>query len=234
MVRFSAILTVATLLVSVEVVDIHGQESHPEIVTSGVGEVVVAPDMAEARVTVETEGSNASEASRLNAEALNAVVTSLGRRGIVPDSLPTVGYVVQPRYEMRNGRRVLSGYSAVATIRLRVWKLDDLGSLIDGALEAGATGVSSLRFDTSRRNEIRRRALQLAVDAAKGDAEVMADAAGGSLGPMVRLTNQMIQGPPIMAERAMMGTMAVADAPQLTPDDVVIRVSVSGIWRFIP
>jgi len=76
----------------------------------------------------------------------------------------------------------LLGYRARATINVDVRELTLLANIIDTTLTAGATRVSDLRFRSNREEEARGEALRQAVRQARSDAEVLAEAAGGTLG----------------------------------------------------
>ena len=64
------------------------------------------------------------------------------------------------------------GYVARNTVRVEIAKIDQAGPAIDVALASGANVVSSLRFYSSRFDEVRRQALEAAVAQARADAEV--------------------------------------------------------------
>ena len=68
---------------------------------------------------------------------------------------------------------------------------------VEAALAKGANQISGLEFYASKADDVRRAALANATAAARGDAEAMAHAAGGSLGPLLELTSVGVLGRPI-------------------------------------
>ena len=118
---------------------------------------------------------------------------------------------------------------------MEVRRIDQVGRVIDAALGAGANQVTSLAFEISSPDSARRAALSSAVAKAKAEAEVMAMAAGGSLGPLIELVagEAFIPPPrPVMA-------MARADAAQavgvpVEPGQEAVRATVTARWQFIP
>src|SRR5256885_1862146 len=60
-----------------------------------------------------------------------------------------------------------------------------VGPVIDTALGKGANRIQALEFYSSNTDAGRRQALAEAIGKARGDAEAMARAAGGKLGPLV-------------------------------------------------
>ena len=82
----------------------------------------------------------------------------------------------------------VTGYTVTNTVRADVRRIDDVGKLIDAALAKGANEISSLQFYSSKADSARRAALAAAVADARADAEVLARAAGGTLGALVELS----------------------------------------------
>jgi uncharacterized protein YggE len=121
------------------------------------------------------------------------------------------------------------------TVTVELRRVDLVGPVIDGALGAGANQINSLSFGVFASDSARRAALTIAVAKAKADAEVMARAAGGSLGPLIELIAADVYMPPV--PRAMMA-MAKMDAAQesvpVEPGQETIRASVSARWQFLP
>ena len=160
--------------------------STPQIVTQGRSEIEVAPDRAELRLSVETRATTGSEAGRQNSQIVAAVLDTLRRGfGLTDRDLVTLGYMLQPQmsYPRDGSAPKVEGYAASNTIRVRTGAIDRVGSMIDAALRKGATNISGLNFSATGTDDARRSALAAAVELAKKDAEAMATAAGGRLGP---------------------------------------------------
>lgn len=212
----------------------------PHIVTNGEGEAPVTPDRARVHVAVETRGRTAADAASENARIQTAVLARLRALGIPNDRLMTVGYSVQPEYS--RGRepnpsvpRVI-GYVARNTIRADVHNMAQVGPVIDAALAAGANSLGGLDMYSSRENEARREALANAVRAARSDAEAMAAAAGGRLGPLLEVTSGgFFRPPPPYAAMGRAAAMEVqqADTP-ISAGEQIIRANVMARWQFIP
>ena len=113
-------------------------------------------------------------------------------------------------------------------------KIDQVGSLIDAALGAGANLVSGLRFYSSRFEEVRRTALEQAIGKARADAESMAKAAGGSLGTALEImTNDVGEPRPVMFEAAMMSARGAAPETPIAVGEEKVRVTVTVRWQFV-
>src|SRR5882724_7475572 len=161
----------------------------PEILTAGSGETTLSPQRAELRIGMTSRASNAADASNRNAHLLQSVLDTLGRAGFPRESLQTVAFGVGPNLDYEHGNKV-TGYEATAAVRIMVHDLARIGRLIDLALGAGATDLSSITFQSDSVETGRRRALAQALGKARNDADALATAAGGSLGRLLQVSSQ--------------------------------------------
>ncbi len=209
----------------------------PQIVTNGEGEAQVTPDRARIHLAVETRGKTAAEAAAENARIQTAVIARLRALGIPAERITTVGYNVQPEYSRSRENEATQprviGYVAHNTVRADVWKMDQVGPAIDAALAAGSNRVGALDMYSSREDAVRRQALANAVNAARADAEAMATAAGGRLGPLLELTSGGFYRP--QPASAMMRGMEqqAADTP-IAAGEQTVRANVMARWQFVP
>ena len=214
----------------------------PQIVTNGEGEAQVTPDRARVHIAVETRAATAAAAAAENSRIQRAVLDRLRALGIPAERLTTVGYSVHPEYSNR-GRdgtpqeqpRVI-GYVARNTVLADVHNMAQVGPVIDASLAAGANRLGGLDMYSSREDVVRREALANAVRAARNDAEAMATAAGGRLGPLLELTSGGFfrPPPPYAPEMARGGIeMQQADTP-IAVGEQTMRANVMARWQFIP
>lgn len=209
----------------------------PQIITSARGEVRIAPDRATIRLGVQTRAATAAAASAQNSTKQRAVIEAVKARGIPTEQISTSGFNVIPetRYD-REGQAAprTTSYLVINTITVEVRRVDQVGPVIDAALAAGANQVNSLSFGITNADSARRAALASAVAKSRADAEVMARAAGGTLGPLIELaaTDAYTPGPPrpfVMRE-----AMAVADSSvPVEPGQETVTASVTARWQFV-
>jgi len=166
------------------------RQGPPQVVTTGQGEVRVTPDRATVMLGVQTRAATAEEATTQNSRKQRAVIDAIKARGIPAEQIATSSFNVIPetRYD-REGQAAprTTSYLVVNSVSVEVRRIDQVGRVIDAALGAGANQVTSLAFEISSPDSARRAALSSAVAKAKAEAEVMAMAAGGSLGPPIEL-----------------------------------------------
>ena len=211
----------------------------PQIVTNGEGEAQVTPDRARVHLAVETRGKTAAEAAAENARIQTAVIARIRALGIPAERITTVGYSVQPEYsrsrDPNDEQPRVIGYVARNTVRADVWRMDQVGPVIDGSLAAGANRLGGLDMYSSREDTVRRQALANAVNAARADAEAMATAAGGRLGPLLELTSGGFYRPQpaMMARAGAEMAMQAADTP-IAAGEQTVRANVMARWQFVP
>ena len=131
-----------------------------------------------------------------------------------------------------NSQPRVTGYTVTNTVRADVRKLDDAARIIDAALAKGANEISGLRFFSSVADSARRAALEAAVKEARADAEALARAAGGTLGPLLEVSTS---SSPIMRGQEMMAAagMAARVATPIEPGQQLISAAVVARWVFV-
>jgi uncharacterized protein YggE len=206
--------------------------SEPDIETVGTGTRRIAPDRASVHVTIQTRARSAAAAASANATAVQAVMDTLRRAGL-DSAASTSSYHVGPDYDRRpvSGEPQVIGYVAHTTLRVRPPRIDLVGRVIDASFAKGATGVEGVFFESSRAEEARREAMADAAAAARRDAEALARALDGTLGPLLS-TSTVGAGDPRRLNVAMAETQL--RTTQITPGELVVTAAVVTRWRFLP
>lgn len=207
----------------------------PQIVTSAQGEGRLIPDRATVHIGVQTRRSTSTAAARDNAVRQRAVIDTIVTLGIPRELISTENFSVYPetRYDTNTQRTQVTGYVVSNVVRVELRRTEQVGAVIDAALAKGANQINSLDFSASNADSARRAALNAAVSQARGDAEAMARAGGGSLGTLLELTAMDMGGQPVF--RRAMG-MARAEAAQtpIEAGEQTLRVAVTARWQFVP
>src|SRR5260221_6646094 len=193
--------------------------SPPVVTTSGQGEVKVTPDRASVMIGVQTRGATATAVGADNASRTRAVLDAMTKIGLRKEALSTEGYSVYPemRYDRDGGAPRVTGYVATNTVRVEARRLDQVGTIIDASLAAGANVINGLSFYMASLDEARRQAISAAVSNARADAEAMATAAGGTLGQLLEVSTGGALVPP-RAVFDLAGRCAAFGAASPTPD----------------
>jgi uncharacterized protein YggE len=149
--------------------------SNVSITVGASGTVSAPPDVAVIDLVVESTAGSASEARRMAAENVSAVRDALSAVNVTDDQIRTTSFFIQTERD-DNGSVT---YRAVHALEVRV-PVDDAGATVDAAVDGGATRVDGVRFTLvdATRQELRAEALRSALDDARADADVIADATG--------------------------------------------------------
>ena len=162
--------------------------ARPVVRATGNASVFTQPDQVQIDATVATQGMTAQAASSQNATQAAAVLSALNQLLGTGANIKTISYSISPNYTYPpNGTPTLTGYTASNTIEVTLSALNSAGSVIDTAVQAGATSIAGLRFSLKDSEPSRRQALQQATSVAKSHADSMATALGGTVSTIVLL-----------------------------------------------
>lgn len=215
----------------------------PYIAASAVGESRVTPDRALVQVTVDSRSQTAAGAGADNRAKQERVIEAVKAAGVAAPQIRTAGYRVYPEYaqpEKGKAPRV-TGYHASNTVQVEVRSIENVGKVIDAALDAGATNIGSVGLYASSTDSARREAVQKAVTKARGEAEAAATAAGGSLGQLIELTIDPGGVPrPLMQQVVATGAVitsadmsAAMMSTPVEPGESLVLAVVRVRWQFV-
>lgn len=207
-------------------------EARPRTVSvTGQGEVTAEPDLAHVVLGVEARRPALAEARTEVAAAVERLLALTKALGIDPRLVNATRMQVQPEYRWneKDRQRVLLGYFVSRQVQVELRNLEQLGTLLERAVDAGANQVSDPVLDSTRRKDLERDAMTRAVQDARQNAETLARAAGVKLGP-VRVLSAAPVGP-VMPRYRMAMAMAEASMPPeetFQPGDMKFSASVSA------
>jgi uncharacterized protein len=212
-----------------------GNEPAPPVITvSAQGRLQVVPDRAYVVLSVETRQASAAQAASENANKQAAVISALRSLGISRSQISTQNYSVSPETRNDEGTRAprIVSYLVSNSVRVEISDLSILGKVIDTSLSRGANQVSSVSLFESNADALYEKALTAAVSNARRQAETMAAAAGGKLGPLLELSSEGGRPPVPALGYGRMASIAAATTP-IMPGQDTVEASVSGRWVFI-
>jgi uncharacterized protein YggE len=174
------------------------------ITVRGLGRVRRSPDEATLSLSVERTAPTAAEAQAGTSQQMREVIAALSGRGIDASDLSTETISLEPTYDYRESGARLTGYRASQGLALRLRRLDELGPTIDASVAAGASGISGVTLGIADARSAEDEARGLAVADARHRAEILASAAGVTLGPLVELAEGgPVRGPLSMTAKRM-------------------------------
>jgi uncharacterized protein len=204
----------------------------PSITVLGTGESQSRPDVANVSVGVVSDGKNAQEASSINANQTEQVVSALRKAGIADKDIQTSGYSVQPVYKQGNPAEGIQGYQVSNNVRATVRKLDSIGKVIDAAIKAGANNVHGVGFGLEKREAAEDGALKEAVENARRKADVIARAAGLRITGVREISSAPQEPRPMMMMEASFSR--AASATPISPGELTITAQVTVVYDVAP
>ena len=167
-------------------------EERPSITVNASSEVKAAPDRAEIGLAVTTQAQTAEEAQAANAQSVDAVVAALTGLGIAEKSIQTTDTYLSPRYDysevpLAGAAADDAGFEMVTRLSVSDLAIDQVGAVLEAGVSAGATNADGIRYYVSDYDKVYAQALKESVAAAREKAQVLAEAAGTSLGGVLHI-----------------------------------------------
>ncbi|PRX35111.1 hypothetical protein SAMN05216257_102414 [Meinhardsimonia xiamenensis] len=197
------------------------------ITVSGHGEASAAPDTVHLTLGVEEFAPTARAAMAAASQGAAAILEALAAAGVEPRDVQTSEITLEPR--IARGRDAedmeITGFEARNMLRVRLRAVESAGAVLDAVLAAGANSFRGLSFGLDAPGTLAEEARRLAVADAMRRAQVLAEAAGVRLGPVVSVT-ETSGGAPVAME--MMRT-AAPGAP-VAAGEVTVSVTVTMVF----
>lgn len=149
---------------------------------TGNGEVTTVPDVAILRLGVQTTGEQLTDIQNENARISQAILNALEQLNIT--DIKTYQYTIDKRYEYVDGKQIDKGYTVRNIFEIRTNNLDQVGNVIDTAVQYGANVVDFIEFEVSNINSYYFKALDLAIENATQKADMVAESLGLTITPV--------------------------------------------------
>jgi uncharacterized protein YggE len=196
--------------------------------------------MALITLGVVSEAPSAREALAANTEAMTRIIEALRAEGIESRDLQTANFSVEPRYSQpprdwtgaEPFEPKIIGYAVRNELTVRIRELERVGALLDRVITLGANSVAGPMFTVADPSELEDQARRAAMRNAVRKAELYAEAADVTLGPIVRIEENVVQWPPPVPMAAMARQEAAADASvPIEGGELTFRAQVSVAWE---
>jgi uncharacterized protein len=202
----------------------------PSVTATGEAVITVEPDQAQIDIGVVTQAKNAPEAAKENAEKLARVMGEAKKFLGKGDEIKTASYSLNPNYRYpQGGKPEIVGYTATNVLHIQTGTLENVGKLIDLAMQSGANTIQHLSFTLKDEHSAQLQALRLASTKAKAKAEAIANVLGLKIIKVVSVTEGERGVRPIVMPQARVAQME-AQAAVPTPVEagtIEVRSSVS-------
>ncbi|MGM0399254.1 MAG: SIMPL domain-containing protein [Halobacteriota archaeon] len=161
-------------------IDDNTSQSSETITVSASGEAQAQPDKAVLRMAVEADDTDVTEARSTVAEDVSSVKEALAEMGIDEDQIRTTDYRIyeDDRRDRTTDEDSQPVYRVRHVLTVDVNETDQVGEVIDTAVDAGVTSVHDVRFTLTSETErtLKNEALENAMD----DADTQAGTLAGS------------------------------------------------------
>jgi len=213
-----------------------------EIVVRGAGEARALPDRASLTVEVTADRQTQDEAHEARAKLAARVDGVLDRHADAIDRTTIAALVVQPRTRWQAGEDIRTGWRASRTSLVDIVRLDALGDIISGLVDAGAA-VHGPHWSMASSNPAYDQARRAAAEDARRRGEAYASALGLSLGLVAWVTEPGLRNgaTPVpvearamaMAASARVGADAEPEVEHVTPAEMTVLVEVDVAFAII-
>jgi len=209
-------------------------EQETSITVGGEGVVKVLPDQATVALGVQLKNPELKPAQAAVAVTIEKLLKLTDSLDIDRNDVRTVSANVRPEYRWNKERdeQALIGYSAERSVVVQLDNLDDLGKLIEGAVEVGMNKVSPPVLSSTKARDAYREALELAAIDARKNAETIAAALDTEIDDVlsVNATSSFPPPRPMMRSEAMLASDAGA-ASTYTSGEIEYRATVTASFE---
>ena len=153
------------------------------LTVSGLAKLRLTPDRAAFTVSVETSSTTVEESVKQNNAKVAQVIAALKKAGATDKEIQTTNFSVYPQQEfVENKRPRVVGYQVSNSLTVTRDNVSDAGRFLQAATDAGANQAGGLSLTVSDHARGREEGLQRAFQDAKQKAEILAKAAGRTVG----------------------------------------------------
>lgn len=198
------------------------------VTAGGEGKTVAAPDVAEMYFGATVSSDDAKTALKQASDAAGAITAAVKKAGVAAEDIQTANISVYPEQSGDSGKITITGYRASVQVRVKLRDISKVGDVIGAASDAGANEISGPTFTLSNDSEARNKAIELAIADARGCAQVMAKAAGKTLGEIVSVSESGFGNPVYVGAKA--EAMDVIAVP-VEPGQLEITANVTVVFE---
>lgn len=165
------------------------------IEVTGTARESVVPDKATFSFAINGRGKQLANLKAEVDQKTAATVSLCKRLGIKSKNITSSEVSIHPQYNYQT--KSFLGYDVLRNLKVVLEDLNQYAPLVNGAIKAGITNISSIRLDTKNRDVLEKKALAAAVAVAKSKALEIASSSGVKLGNVIAVKEM---GGPIRVE----------------------------------
>lgn len=172
-----------------------------QITVVGSGDARGAPDQATVQIGVQSQAPTSSAALADNNTKMEALLAKLRELGVAEKDIQTSNFSISPTYN--NDGQTITGYQVNNTAAVTIRNIATTGELLDSVVTAGSNAIYGISFGIADPKALQGQARDAAIADARARAQSMAQAAGGSLGQILSISETIGAQPmPLMTGNA--------------------------------
>jgi len=204
------------------------------ISVNGEATVQAEADRARFNLGVEARSKTLADARERVNQAAARVLKLTDELEIERRHVDTTGGSIRPEYQynkLRSGREFI-GYFVQRSIVIELRDLSLIGTVMERAVDAGINQVNPPQLLSSRDNEFRRKALELAAADARANANALATGAGVQLGSLHSLSmSGGFRPQPMMMARSMAVAEDAGGAATYQAGELTFSANVQAVYE---
>lgn len=205
------------------------------ISVSGMAELEVISDEATINLGIVTTEIDSKTTESNNAKIANKVIVKL-KEIVGEKNIETTSYNIYENRDWDYVKQVYNdnGYKATHNIKVTTTDLDNVGELIQIAMDEGATNLNGISFglSKSKEKELRAEALDKAIEVAKQKAEAIAKTTDVRIKSVKTVTENNYHYTPFeYANVRMDGLEGSSKSADIQPQSLTVQSSVSVVYE---
>lgn len=226
MVIVISVLMVSLLAACQGAQTLSGSDIPRQITVSGTGKVYLVPDIAYIYIGVRSQADDVASALNENNRQAQGISDTLRESNVAAEDVQTTAFNVYPVQEYGpEGTVTKTSYVVENTVFVKVRNLQNLGSILNSVVQAGANTINGISFDVENRVQAEADARRMAVEDAKAKAIELAGLAGVTLGELQTVSVYSSGGPMPVYEAK--GGMSYSSSAPIAAGQLVIQVDAS-------
>ncbi|NLM52840.1 MAG: SIMPL domain-containing protein [Firmicutes bacterium] len=210
------------------------------LTVKGVGKRRIKPDLMVVKMRLSALRADYRETMKFAAQSVKALQEAMQAAGFTKEDLKTTDFTLNTHYENyydQDGtyKEKFAGYLCEQELKLEfAYDLDVLSGVLTALAQAPVEPQLKLQFTVKNKAAVQEKLLVEATENAKAKAEILARAAGVSLGKLLRIhdnwSEMQFTSPTNFALEAKYPALA-ASAPEIEPDEITVSATVTFVWE---
>jgi len=232
-----ALLAMLTLTSVLALAQAPSASVQPNTVYTGAdGKFETAPDTALVQFNINAQADNAKAAYEQAQKQAEQVRQILRTNSIDPKAAEVGYYSIQPMYDWKNPKSKVVGYRVTTSVTLKLKDFTKIGPITQQLADAACSDSQSVSYTLDNVDDAKAKAVEDAYRRARTSADVLARAAGRTLGELTYAsvdTFENIRPMPIpMARPIAMKAEANIPAPteQFSPQNMTVTAHVNALF----